>query len=200
MTTALLDVHRNVQGETRRNGSVIVVVSDTHRSDRPGLKGPLADAISEAAVVVHAGDFTTEAVHSGFQSVSRRLRAVYGNRDSQELKHRLPAARTIEFAGVRIALTHTQAGGELGLRYFGEERDADLVICGHTHRPSVTAADGITLLNPGSHTSPRGSDATYSILSPTEEGLSGAIRTVDGRTDREFVVEGRSRGGRDVPG
>jgi hypothetical protein len=171
---------------------MLVVVSDTHRTDRPGLTASLREAIRSAALVVHAGDFTTEAVLDGFRSVSREFHAVHGNRDTWPVEDQLPAAHTLEFGGRRIAVTHTQRGGETGLRYFGAEREADLVVSGHTHRPHVETDGDVALLNPGSHTSPRGAEATYAVLRSVDGGLAGEIRTENGEVRRQFVLEGRT--------
>lgn len=177
---------------------MIVVLSDTHRTERPGVSGGLADAVRAADRVVHAGDFTTEAVLDGFQSVSHSLLAVHGNADRPAVTERLPAARTFDVAGLTVAVTHTQRGGATGLEYFGLERGADLVVSGHTHRPHVEDTGDLVLLNPGSHTDPRSGEPTYGVLeSGTESGLEGRIETVDGTIVQEIRVEGRGeqRGG-----
>lgn len=172
-------------------GTSIVVVSDTHRTDRPGLDDSLQAAVREADLVIHAGDFTTETVLDGFQSVSREFLAVHGNADTPTVTDRLPAARTIDVAGLTIALTHTQRGGEMGLEYFGAEREADLVVSGHTHRAHVRDTGDRVLLNPGSHADPRGGEATYAVLEEGESAVVGTVRTLDGEVREEFGVEGR---------
>ena len=171
---------------------MIVVLSDTHRTERPGLEPPLREAVSRADRVIHAGDFTTEAVLDGFTSVARELVAVAGNRDEPAVSDRLPAARTLEIAGFTVALTHTQAGGQTGLSYFGAERAADLVVSGHTHRPHVVSGDGPVLLNPGSHADPRGGDPTYATLVVADGAIEGRIWAVSGTEKRGFRVEGRN--------
>ncbi len=170
---------------------MLVVLSDTHRTERPGLEDPLRSAIRESQMVVHAGDFTTESVLEGFQTTSREFLAVHGNADTPGVSSRLPTARTLEFGGCTIAITHTQRGGTIGLSYFGAERGADLVIFGHTHKPQVLETGDLTLLNPGSHADPRGGGPTYAVLED-DEGLSGTIRTIAGDVERQFRVEGRS--------
>lgn len=171
---------------------MIVVVSDTHRTERPGLEGHLAEAVSRADRVIHAGDFTTEAVLDGFHEVTDTLLAVAGNRDVPAVADRLPSARTLDLHGFTVALTHTQAGGQTGLSYFGAERDADLVVSGHTHRPHVVSGDGPALLNPGSHADPRGGEPTYATLEVAEGTLVGTIRTVSGTEEQGFRLEGRN--------
>ena len=188
---------------------MLVVVSDTQRSARPAVEGELGTAVREAERVLHAGDFTTEAVLDGFESVSREFLGVHGNADTPAVSSRLPAARTLEYAGCTIAVTHAQRGGTTGLSYFGAERDADLVIFGHTHQPQVLETGDLTLLNPGSHADPRGGEPTYAVLED-DGGLAGTLRSVAGDfgqqlkakqklkgyygniTERQFRVEGRS--------
>lgn len=171
---------------------MIVVLSDTHRKERPGLRGPLAAAVERADRVIHAGDFTTAAVLAGFQSAAREFLAVAGNRDEPAVADQLPAARTLAVGPLTVAVTHRQRGGETGLAYFGAERDADLVISGHTHQPHVIQGEGPTLLNPGSHADPRGGPATYAVLEPDETGIAGTIYTLEGAEREEFRVEGRN--------
>ncbi len=183
---------------------MLVVLSDTHRTEGTGLVGAAADAVADADLVLHAGDFTTEAVLDAFHDAAERrsagsqtqsddaaadLRAVYGNRDGAAVTDRLPEATTLSYAGVRIAATHRKRGGATGLAMFGRERGADLVVSGHTHRPLVDQAGSVTLLNPGSHADPRGARQSFAVLEPTEDGLNGRLTTVGGETFDRFTVE-----------
>lgn len=177
---------------------MIVVLSDTHRTERPGLTGPIRDAVQTADRVIHAGDFTTEAVLEGFQSLTDSFVAVAGNRDSPAVSDRLPSARTLEIGEFTVAVTHTQSGGQTGLTYFGVERDADLVLSGHTHRPHFVSGEGPALVNPGSHADPRGGDPTYAELKLRNGALQGRIRTLSGDEKQVFRVEGRSGAGGDT--
>ena len=168
---------------------MLVVLSDTHRTEGTGLVGAAADAVADADLVLHAGDFTTEAVLDAFHDAAADLRAVPGNRDGPAVTERLPEATTLSYAGVRIAATHRKRGGATGLAMFGRERGADLVVSGHTHRPVVDQEGSVTLLNPGSHADPRGAKQSFAVLEPTEEGLNGRLTTVDGETFDRFTVE-----------
>ncbi|MFB6110270.1 MAG: YfcE family phosphodiesterase [Halodesulfurarchaeum sp.] len=171
---------------------MIVVVSDTHRTDGPDLSAPLRETIQSAKRVAHAGDFTTEAVLEGFQSLADTVHGVAGNRDRPAVADRLPAARTFAVGPYTVAMTHRQAGGRTGLSHFGAERDADLVISGHTHQPHVVTGSGPALLNPGSHADPRGGDPTYATLELAGDTLCGRVLTVEGRERESFQVEGRN--------
>lgn len=168
---------------------MLVVLSDTHETDGTGLVGAAAEALDDAELVLHAGDFTTEPVLDAFHDRATDLRAVHGNRDSDGVTERLPTAMTLEYAGVRIAATHRQRGGATGLAMFGRQRGANLVVSGHTHRPIVDQEGTVTLLNPGSHADPRGAKQSFAVLEPTDTGLDGRLVTVDGETFDRFTVE-----------
>jgi len=170
---------------------VLVVLSDAHRESGAGFPDAVAAAVADAERVVHAGDFTTTDALAAVRAAAPRLDAVHGNADEPAVQERLPAARTLTYAGVRVAVTHRRDGGATGLSLFGRSRDAALVVSGHTHRPAVV--DGPpTLLNPGSYADPRGNRAAYATLTPAEAGLSGALRTTDGEAFERFTVPGRT--------
>jgi putative phosphoesterase len=144
---------------------MLVVCSDTHGTDDPGLAGRTREVLTAADLVIHAGDLTTPAVLDGFRRAADRLVAVHGNADDPAVRDRLPSAATTTYAGVRIAVTHTERGGGTALSLFGRHRGASLVVSGHTHRPSVdTPETGPTLLNPGSHADPRGNRPGHAEL------------------------------------
>lgn len=168
---------------------MLVVCSDTHCRDDPSLSERLEADIAAADGVCHAGDFTTEAVLDRFQAAADRLYAVHGNADTAAVRNRLPEARTLTYEGTTIVLTHRQAGGATGLALFGRSRDASLVISGHTHAPSVTTADGVTLLNPGSHAEPRGNRPGYAVITPDESGLTIELRAPDGTVFERTAVD-----------
>lgn len=167
---------------------MLVVISDTHGSDDHRLDGRALADVRAADVVVHAGDFTTEAVLDAFQTETDRLLAVHGNADEPTVRDRLPEARTVETLGLRLAVTHRRDGGATGLALFGRSRDADLVVSGHTHRPSVVRTDDAVLLNPGSHADPRGNRPGYAVLERANGGAAGELREPDGTLVERFDV------------
>jgi len=170
---------------------MIAVLSDTHSDSGHELAGRARDAVADADLVVHAGDFTSETALDAFHDAADTLFAVHGNADSPAVTDRLPTARTFDAGGVTVALTHRQQGGEMGLSLFGRERDADLVVSGHTHAPTVAETADAVLLNPGSHADPRGNPVAHAELYPMDGGVRGEVRTRDGGVLREFRVEGR---------
>jgi putative phosphoesterase len=170
---------------------VIAIVSDTHGTDDHRLAGRTLEAVREADLVVHAGDFTTAAVLDAFEAESDAFLGVYGNNDDPEVRERLPAERTFERGGVRFALTHRKDGGETGLAMFGRERDADVVVFGHSHRPGFDRAGSVGLLNPGSHADPRWYRPGHAELLATEDGFAGKLLEPDGTAIARFRVESR---------
>jgi putative phosphoesterase len=184
---------------------MLVVCSDTHGTEDARLTGRTREAVAAADLVIHTGDFTTPAVLDDFRERAARLVAVHGNADGAAVRDRLPPAATTTYAGVRIAVTHTEPGGVTALSLFGRQRGAALVVSGHTHRPTVDVGErGPTLLNPGSHADPRGyrpghaelwpagsDDAPDAVAGAVASGLVGVVRTPEGEPhDRIRVPAG----------
>ncbi|MGQ3412638.1 metallophosphoesterase [Natrinema sp. LN54] len=170
---------------------MIAIFSDTHSGRDHELECDALTAAREADTVIHAGDFTSEAALEAFQSECDRLFAVHGNADSAAVRDRLPTARVVEAGGVRFAVTHRRDGGETGLAMFGRSRGADVVVSGHTHRPTVVETDETVLLNPGSHADPRGNRPGFAVLEEGDDGeeaLEGEIREPDGTVLEAFDV------------
>ena len=117
---------------------MIVVCSDTHSREGHALTGRTLEAVREAELVIHAGDFVTASALEAFESVAAALVAVHGNADHPAVKRRLPRVETVDVEGVRILVTHRSRGGDTGLAMLGRENGADIVVSGHTHRPRVS--------------------------------------------------------------
>lgn len=159
---------------------MIVALSDTHGRDGTRLSGRDRDAVRDAAVVLHCGDFVTETVLDAFHDTTDEFYGVYGNVDEQPVRDRLPEARTVELDGVTVAMRHKPGRSDTDLAMFGRERDADLVLHGHTHRPRVEDTGDLLIVNPGSHADPRGNPASHVELTPNDRGgLDGELRTRD---------------------
>jgi putative phosphoesterase len=155
---------------------MLVVVSDTHGTDSHRLAGRTLDAVREADLVVHAGDLMTESVLDAFTGEADRLLAVYGNNDDHATRDRIPDARVVEYGGLRFAVTHTRRGGATALSLFGRERDADVVVFGHSHKPEVETTGEIQLLNPGSHADPRRYRPAHAELEPVPDVAEPTLR------------------------
>ncbi|MGD1992388.1 MAG: metallophosphoesterase family protein, partial [Anaerolineae bacterium] len=79
--------------------------------------------------------------------------------------------------GRRVLLTHASPGSsdeyldadipDKRLRKLAEQADADVIVCGHSHRPFVRQLDNVWFINPGSVGLPDDGDprASYAVLS-----------------------------------
>lgn len=169
---------------------MLTVLSDTHSVDDTRLRGRTRTAVAEADLVVHAGDFYQPSVLDGFEQAARSLRAVYGNNDGPVIRDRLPAVCTVEYGGVRFAVTHRHQRGDTGLVVLGRDRDADAVICGHSHRPRFDDTTTLPIVNPGSHAQPRGNRPAHAEFESDGEGcLDGRLVTPDGEVFERFRIE-----------
>lgn len=182
----------------RRNAAgVITVVADTHGTDGHRLAAAALDAVQEADVVLHAGDFTTESVLDAFAAEAATLAAVHGNNDVDGVRHRLPAERVLDHQGARVAVVHGHEHSPTTLPLFAREAGADLVVVGHSHRPGVERVDGVAVLNPGSHADPRRYRPGFATLRVAEGELTARIQKPDGTPIDSCVVEtGHEKTGR----
>lgn len=145
----------------------IAVLSDTHwngwNSGDPYTVKLVETLKTGFDAIWHGGDVVSSDVLDALEAVAP-LTVVKGNCDSF-LGRPLPHAVVETVEGVRIAMTH---GWDLPLEHPPTvvqrfPPDVRLIIHGHTHRrrqEDYTRPDGsvVTLLNPGSVSSPRGGE------------------------------------------
>jgi putative phosphoesterase len=130
----------------------IGVISDTHLG---GYSERLADIfrrhLRDCDLIVHAGDLTDLRVLDVFEG--KEVKAVHGNMDSPEVRHRLPDKCLLEVAGHRIGLIHGW-GSPFGIehRVIKAFEDVDCLIYGHTHQAVNDLRDRVLFFNPGSAT------------------------------------------------
>lgn len=167
---------------------MITVISDTHGQNTHRLSNQALTAVQEAELVVHAGDFTTESVLTAFETESTRLVGVAGNSDTLSVQQRLPATRTVEHGGLRIAVVHGHDHSETSRSLFARQQRADLLVVGHSHTPMVRFPGEYTLLNPGSHAEPRGHRPAYATLKDTDDGFTGRLCEPNGTVFETFTT------------
>ena len=179
---------------------MITVVSDTHGTDGHRLTGRTLDAVREAELVVHAGDFTTESVLDAFEAETGsetdgegEFVAVFGNNDDAGVRGRLGAERVVDRAGVRFVVVHGHEHDETSLSLLGRQERADVVVVGHSHEPGVRQGGATTVLNPGSHADPRWYRPAHAELEPAGEGLAGRLVAPNGEAFNEFDVPATGR-------
>ncbi|MGH1448648.1 MAG: metallophosphoesterase family protein [Pseudomonadaceae bacterium] len=119
----------------------IGLISDTHDLLRPQALA----ALKGCDHLIHAGDITTSAVLRELELIAP-VTAVRGNNDRDTWAQALPETQVVEFAGQRIFVIHDLAQ----LQEYPPPADVRVVVCGHSHKPSVTELDGVLYVNPGS--------------------------------------------------
>jgi len=134
----------------------VVVVSDTHIPSRADeLPDFVANELEDADLVVHAGDFDSEAAYDEIRDIADDLVAVRGNMDPRSLG--LPKTETLWVEDVQFVVVHGTGpldGYERVRETVREERDDPnaVGISGHTHRLRDWTTDDVRMLNPGSAT------------------------------------------------
>ncbi len=135
----------------------VLVLSDTHSPRRwKGLPPAVAEQLSGAEVVLHAGDVCTVDVLDTLAEWAP-VHAVMGNNDLPEVAAwGAPETLQLDLGGVRVAMIHdsgqkTGRARRMGARF----PTADLVVFGHSHIPMDLTEDGMHIFNPGSPTDRR---------------------------------------------
>jgi putative phosphoesterase len=148
----------------------ILIVSDTHRYTDDVVK--VIKKVAPFDLLVHCGD-----AEVGIDTLERLagcpVKAVAGNNDYGS---DLPAEAEFMLGKYKVWLVHGHRHFvhiERGtLRREAERRGADIVMFGHTHRPSLEITPELTALNPGSLSYPRqeGRRPSYIIMEIDKNG------------------------------
>jgi hypothetical protein len=163
----------------------ITVLSDTHTRRWEDLPEPIKEAVKEAELLIHCGDYTGREVLQEMRKRARKFIGVYGNVDGFSIRQELPDHLIFEVEGKRIAVTHPHWGGPP----FGIEEElvkefpsVDIILFGHTHEPQNITKNNILLFNPG--------QGYHAFYSPASFG----ILTIEGgqiKAELEFVTHKR---------
>lgn len=116
------------------------LISDTH-----GLLRPQAlTALAGSDLVLHAGDVGKADILPRLSEIAP-VRAVRGNTDAGGYAAELPASLTLPLEGLTVLMHH----GHLPL---ADDRlsGCQVVIQGHSHKPSLQRHEGRLYVNPGS--------------------------------------------------
>jgi uncharacterized protein len=150
----------------------VAVIADTHlpRGTRV-LPDECVRLLRAADLILHAGDFVTEAFLEELRALGPPVEGVYGNMDEPALKAALPKERTVEVAGTRIGMVHI-AGPRLRreARLAARFPDCEAVVYGHTHLPQVERFQHLWILNPGSPTERRGAPTHAMLVLKVQRG------------------------------
>jgi uncharacterized protein len=133
---------------------LIGILSDTH--DNLVRVREAVRLFNDAAcdLVIHAGDFVAPFTVEELRNLRAPVKAVYGNCDGERaglakafagLGEVREAPLEFSHAGLRFLVSHLDGPVE---RYRAAKA-CDVVVFGHTHRPSAELRDGVLLVNPG---------------------------------------------------
>jgi putative phosphoesterase len=127
----------------------LAIISDTHAKTIDEIPVTIRKALADVDLIVHAGDFTHKAVFDSLQAL-KKVKAIWGNMDSSELKKILPEKDLFEVNGKKIGLIHG-SGAPWGIaeRVRKQFSGVDIIIFGHSHEPCNRYVQGILLFNPG---------------------------------------------------
>ena len=120
---------------------VIGLISDTH-----GLVRPEAiEALQGVDLVIHAGDIGKPEVLDALKAIGP-LVAIKGNNDIGAWAKPLPDTRLVQTADTRLFVIHNVKE----LDCDPATKGYDVIISGHSHKPSIVTRDGVLFVNPGS--------------------------------------------------
>jgi hypothetical protein len=119
----------------------VAIVSDTH-----GLLRPQAKIFAGTCdYVIHGGDIGSKAILDQLSALAP-LFAVKGNNDRQAWAAHLPETEMIRIGGVFVYIIHDIAQLDIEPHAAGVQ----VIVSGHSHKPSIDERDGILYINPGS--------------------------------------------------
>jgi len=122
-------------------GNLIGVISDTHGLVRPEAK----EALQDVDFILHAGDIGKPQVLEELQAIAPVV-AVRGNIDKGQWAEAIPARRVFEIGATSIYILHDAKELDLDPVAAGFQ----VVISGHSHKPSVQESRSVLFINPGS--------------------------------------------------
>ncbi|MCA1567520.1 MAG: metallophosphatase family protein [Acidobacteria bacterium] len=153
-----------------RDKYVVGVISDTHNL----MRAEALRALAGAELIVHAGDIGRPEVLDALSAVAPTVVAVRGNNDREPWARGIAETETIEIGEVRLYLLH--ALQELALDPAAS--GFDVIVSGHSHRPSVERRGRVLYLNPGS-AGPRRFKLPVTVARLTVRGRSCRARIVE---------------------
>jgi len=120
---------------------LIGVISDTHGLLRPEAQ----EALKGVEVILHAGDIGKPQVLEGLRAIAPVV-AIRGNNDKGQWAEAIPEHTAFEIGSISIYMLHDLKELDLDPATAGFQ----VVISGHSHRPSLQESRGVLFINPGS--------------------------------------------------
>jgi putative phosphoesterase len=120
---------------------VIGLISDTHGL----LRGQAIEALRGSELIIHAGDVGKPEILTELRRLAPVI-AVKGNIDKGSWASEWPATAMVEAGAATIYVLHDIQELDLDAAAAGIQ----IVVSGHSHKPSSTEKSGVLYVNPGS--------------------------------------------------
>lgn len=137
---------------------LIAVIGDTHlRKHTDKIDSFINKEIASADMVIHTGDYTSVEVIDKIKA-SKRFVGVFGNNDKGKLRSLLKEKEILSLEGFKIGICHGDGPKKLTIDNTIDtfkDHKLDLIIYGHSHKPSILTKGKTIYINPGSLTSKR---------------------------------------------
>jgi putative phosphoesterase len=114
------------------------------------LRPEVFDVFVDVDHILHGGDIGSQDLLVELETLAP-VTAVYGNTDGFDVRSRCPQVAQLELDGFIVVATHgDQFGSPTPERLAKGFPDAEIIVYGHTHRPSLELIDRtVTVMNPG---------------------------------------------------
>lgn len=117
------------------------LISDTHGL----LRNEALRALEGSELIIHAGDIGPAEILDALRKLAPVV-AVRGNIDTEPWAAKLPLTAVAEAGPATIYILHSLAELDLNPAAAGFQ----IVVSGHSHKPSRSERDGVLYINPGS--------------------------------------------------
>ena len=161
----------------------ILIISDTHQRSYNELHNEIKKQISNANLVIHCGDITSENVINGIKKNAKQSILVHGNSDPKEIRESLPMKKIFQINDITFGVIHPYWGGpppidyELILNHFKNIKP-QYILFGHTHDSHIEVYKGVTFINPGQGYSEFIIPASYCVIKMNKNQLSIIITKI----------------------
>lgn len=177
---------------------IIGVMSDTHGylTEMRRAASRMMDEFG-AGVIVHLGDDSTDA--DDLRGMVPELISVPGVLETRYSDRDIPNRIILDFENVPFLITHTpkrdphDLPDDIDPTAVAQDGEVNVVLYGHTHKPSMTERSGVYYINPG-HLNPRdnrGSPMSFAIIELSPPKMEIKIVELEGGTldKRTFFLE-----------
>ena len=149
----------------------ILIISDSHVNNNIVMRVLAAE---KPDMLIHLGDIEND-THQIEQALGTEKPSIYIRGNCDYYDRELKPQAVFSLLGHRFFATHGHMYsvdyGYDRLVYAAKEKNCDIALFGHIHRPVDEEIGGVRVLNPGSISRPRGgSERSYIIMELEEDG------------------------------